>query len=373
MKLLFALFKYFPWGGLQKDTLRFAEEAYHRGHQAVILTTDWQGERPEGIEIRLCQCPGWSNHARMKRFAAEFRRVLATGEFDSSLAMNRIPGADFYFVADSCMALWMPKKHSWLSLHLLPRYRTYLRQEAEICAPDSPTRLMNIAISQKEEYQRAYGLPDDRFVYLPPGMNPRCGYPSDAQEIRGRMRHELGILEDEKICLEVGTNLERKGVDRAMAAIAAMVSSGQNVRYLLVGGDRPERVQEMAAKYGITPQVIFLGPRSDIPELLLAADLMIHPAREEGTGTVLIEGIAAGLPVICTSVCGFANYVSAATDSVVPEPFDQKNLNRILENCLSRLPELSQRTLAYAATQDFTGRSRVAIEAMEQRAKARGN
>ena len=78
--------------------------------------------------------------------------------------MNRIPGADFYFVADSCMATWMPQKHSRLALRLLPRYRIYLEHEAAICTPGSPTTLLYIAPFQKRDYQTVYNLPDSRFT-----------------------------------------------------------------------------------------------------------------------------------------------------------------------------------------------------------------
>ena len=55
MKLLLALFKYFPSGGLQKDTLRIAEEAIRRGHDVTLLTTSWEGPPPpDGLEIAIC-------------------------------------------------------------------------------------------------------------------------------------------------------------------------------------------------------------------------------------------------------------------------------------------------------------------------------
>ena len=58
MKLLLALFKYFPSGGLQKDTLRFAEEAIRRGHDVTLLTTSWEGPPPpDGLEIAICRKP----------------------------------------------------------------------------------------------------------------------------------------------------------------------------------------------------------------------------------------------------------------------------------------------------------------------------
>jgi UDP-glucose:(heptosyl)LPS alpha-1,3-glucosyltransferase len=374
VKFLFALFKYFPFGGLQKDTLRFAEEALSRGHQPVILTTAWDGPLPDGVEVLFTRARGWSNHAKMENFARDFQQAIRYGDYDASLAMNRIPGADFYFVADSCMTLWMHKKHSALLLAIHPRYRTFLRHEAQLCAPESHTRLLCIAPIQKQEYKQAYNLPDDRLLYLPPGMDPRCRRPADAEDIRRAKRAELGLREDDIAVIQVGTGLWRKGVDRTLQAIAAARAQGHKVRLLLAGGEKPAAVGKLAEHSGLTAEAFsFLGPRHDVPALLLASDLMVHPAREEGTGTVLIEALAAGLPVICTDACGFAPFVAQATGTTVPEPFSQERLNLLLLQSLARLPQLDAVTREFAATQDFCSRSAVAVDFLEQAGKARQN
>ena len=367
MKLVIALYKYFSWGGLQKDTLRFAQEAARRGYQVTILVTEWLGDQPsERIHVEVVPIRAGTNHGAMDKFARLFQEYCYRHSFDVSLAMNRIPGADFYFVADSCMANWMPKKHSSLALRLLPRYRTYLRHERSICAPLGPTRLLYIAPPQKADFMAAYGLPEERFVYLPPGMDPRCRRPADADQVRGRKRGELGLAEDALVLIEVGTNLWRKGVDRVMAAITALPAELRSrVRFVLAGADDPERVRNMAQAQGVEDAVVFLGPRQDVPELLLAADVMVHPAREEGTGTVLIEGLAAGLPVMCTAACGFSSFVHDATATVVPEPFAQPFLNSLLRDALAQLPSLAARTIAFASTQNFCGRDQVVVAAME--------
>ena len=372
MKLLLALFKYFPSGGLQKDTLRFAEEAIRRGHDVSLLTTSWDGPPPPPqLEIIRCSVHGLNNHSRMDDFAHKFLEIKNQRDFDITLAMNRIPGADFYFIADSCMATWMPQKHSQLALRILPRYRIYLEHEAAICAAGSPTILFNIASFQKRDYQKVYGLPDSRFIYLPPAMDDRCRRPSNAAEIRSRMRRELGLQDDETAVIQIGTNLWRKGVDRVCETIRALLEQKRNVRFILIGGDKAEDVQKLVSKYGIDKHFTFLGTRSDVPDLLQAADIMVHPAREEGAGNVLIEAIAAGLPVVCTDVCGFSHFVHDAGCPTLPEPFSQDTMNKSVTDAIDRLPQLAEKTIAYAQTQKFSGRAEVALDAMEQFAKKR--
>ncbi|MDY0040739.1 MAG: glycosyltransferase family 4 protein, partial [Desulforhabdus sp.] len=367
MKILIALFKYFPWGGLQKDTLRFAQEAVRRGHQATILTTDWIGSRPdEDISIEIMPVRALANHRAVDKFARCFLDYRCHHSYDISLAMSRIPGADFYFVADSCMASWMPKKHSHFILKTMPRFRTYLAHERAICSPLSPTRLLYIASPQKDDFLSAYQLPEERFIYLPPGMDPRCQRPDNAEHLRQQKRIELRLANDAIMLIQIGTNIWRKGFDRVLVAIAALPENLRNrVRFFLAGNDKPEKVRKVAQAHGVADSVTFLGPRDDVHELLLAADIMVHPAREEGAGNVLIEGLVAGLPVICSAACGFGSFVNEATQTVVPEPFAQQNLNSMLEQSLAQLPKLAARTIAYAKPRDFCARDRVVVDAIE--------
>ena len=62
--------------------------------------------------------------------------------------------------------------------------------------------------------------------------------------------------------------------------------------------------KRLAKKLDLTHQVQFLGGRDDIPRFLFAADLLVHPAYNENTGTVLLEALVAGLPVVTTPTCG---------------------------------------------------------------------
>jgi UDP-glucose:(heptosyl)LPS alpha-1,3-glucosyltransferase len=367
MKILFALYKYFPWGGLQKDTLRFAMEAVRRGHQVTIFTTEWTGDRPDcSLHVEIVPIRAMTNHRAMDKFAKAFLEYRYQHSFDVTLAMNRIPGADFYFAADSCMASWMPTKHSAFFLKTIPRYRTYLRHEREIADPLANTRIMYIAPPQKQEFMQAYRLPEERFIYLPPGMDPRCRRPENADELRRNKRMEFGLADDDIMLIEVGTNLWRKGVDRVLHAVAELPESiRRRCRFFLAGNDSAEKLQKLALSCKAADRVTFLGPRDDVPELLLAADVMVHPAREEGTGTVLIEGLAAGLPVICSAACGFSSFVQEATQTAIPEPFAQEKLNKMLVEVIEKLPGLAARTITFAQNQDFCGRNQVAIDAME--------
>ena len=370
MNLLLALYRYFSGGGLQNDTLRFAQEAARRGHHVTILCTSWEGEPPQDIEVVIRPVHAWTNHGAMKHFARTVTDYRLTHPIDVSLAMNRIPGCDAYFVADSCLASTMPERHHPLILSCLPRYCAFLRQEALVCSPHAHTQLLYIAQPQLQDYSRIYHLPPERLVYLPPGMDGRCRLHEDSS-IRQTLRTRLGLPHDTTALVLVGTNLQRKGADRALQALVSLPAD-LKAHFFLIGMDAPGKVAKLAAMTGVdSARFTFLGARHDVPDLLQAMDLMVHPAREEGTGTVLVEAIASGLPVICSGACGFASFVQEATDTVLQEPFRQQELNDLLASSIRRLAELKRLTRQYAATQDFTARSRVAVDRLETLAKAR--
>ncbi|MCF3802709.1 glycosyltransferase, partial [Salmonella enterica subsp. enterica serovar Weltevreden] len=72
-------------------------------------------------------------------------------------------------------------------------------------------------------------------------------------------------------------------------------------------------------------------------ELMAAADLLLHPSYQEASGIVLLEAITSGLPVLTTSVCGYAHYfVDANCGEAMPEPFRQDALNEGLLSARSQ-------------------------------------
>jgi len=342
-----------------------AEAALARGHAVTVFTTQWDGDRPAGLEVRFINVNAWTNHGAMRQFAEFF--TAAAKDFTVTFAFNRFPGTDFYFAADNCLAVEMPKMHNSVTLSLLPRYWSFLSQERAVFTPMAATKIFYIAPRQKKDFMEQYHTQPERFIYLPPGIDVAFKRPADAESIRRRKRAELGINDGQYMLLLVGSDFLRKGGDLAIRALNALPEDLRAHTILFLAGKTDFRFcQQIADSLNILDQVIFLGGRTDVPELLLAADLLIHPARNEAAGTVLVESIAAGLPVLCTEECGFSNFVADTSGLVLPENGSQEELNQLLVTALTGLPEYRARTEKYALTADFYRRAEVAIEAIEQ-------
>jgi glycosyltransferase involved in cell wall biosynthesis len=102
-------------------------------------------------------------------------------------------------------------------------------------------------------------------------------------------------------------------------------------------GEGPERaaLEALARELGVDRSVHFLGRRGDIPALLRAADLFVHPSLQEGYSNAVLEAMAAGLPVIATRVGGNVEAVTDRLTGLLVPPADSGALASAMRQLLS--------------------------------------
>lgn len=340
MKLAFVLFKYFPYGGLERDFLRIAKECQKRGHEIHAYTFIWEGDIPEGFHLNHVPVKGMSNHQRINDFSKKLTRLLLQQpeqeHFDLVIGFNKMKDLDLYYAADPCYEAKVREQHGML-YKMGKRYKVYHAMEEAVFAPDKKVELLFISDIQMENFKKIYHTPAERFHLLPPGVDRSRIRPDNADEIRARVRKQLDLKDDEKLLLMIGTGYKRKGVDRSMEALASLPEPLRSKTFLMVAGeDKLKKYQALAKQLGIEKQVHLPGARDDVPELLLASDFFLHPARHENTGTVLLEAVAAGTPQLISGVCGYAFHIQKAdAGKVLSEPFQQTEFNQTLHDMLT--------------------------------------
>ena len=372
MKFAFTLFRYFPYGGLQRDFASFLKEGLRRGHSITVLYDRWEGDFIPGAEYEQLKCRGMSNWGRAREFEALAGDYFKTHSFDKVIGFNRMAGLDYYYAADIPFAGHARKRAPLIRL-FLPRYRVFERMECAVFGTSGRTVILYLTERQKAEYQQFYGTGEARFRYLPPEVSPDflLRDAAEAEALRRRLRAEFGIPEKAFFLIQVCSSFRTKGVDRVLEALAKL-SSGlrSNVFYLVAGKDDPGEYLKQAERLGLSGQVIFTGPRHDVPELLTAADLMVHPARNEAAGAVLAEAAVCGLPAICSEACGYAPLVKDAGGVVLEEPFAVSALVDALELSL-RLPDALDRmrkdAREYAGRIDFRHRTECFWDFIEEK------
>jgi glycosyltransferase involved in cell wall biosynthesis len=110
------------------------------------------------------------------------------------------------------------------------------------------------------------------------------------------------------------------------------------------------------ADLGLQGNFVFLGRRSDIPDLLASCDIAVLPSRAEGLPNAVLEYMAAGLPTIASRVGGNPELVQEGVTGVLVPPQDSSALSDALLRLL-RDPDLARQMAANGrrlATQDFS-------------------
>lgn len=368
MKLCFLIYNYFPYGGQQRDFMRIAQTCLSRGHEIKVFTLRWQGDIPEGMDVKLVPVKSSSRLKLYQRFSEWLAQALPAETPDLVIGFNKMPHLDVYFAADSCFAEKAETQRGAYYKYT-PRFRHFMAYEEAVFGPGSQTQALVLSPLQSDAYSRYYPQCDERLHLLPPGLAEDRKVESRDLEERKSLRQELGIEGDEKLILQVGSGFKIKGVDRALRAIAALPDNWRNkVRYVLVGQGKPSRFLRLARKLGLGEQVTVLPGRDDIPRFFAGADLLLHPAYQESAGYVLLEAVIAGLPVLTTSSCGYAFHIEQArAGEVCAEPFQQSELENRLLSMLENLDQAdwSQNGLAYGNNPELYTLSDVAADKIE--------
>lgn len=171
-----------------------------------------------------------------------------------------------------------------------------------------------------------WGVPRQRIHVVPNGIDvERFRFDPRA---RIAARRHLGLPEDAFVVGGVGRLAPGKRFDVLLHALAALP---QDVRVLLVGGGPDEAgLRATAARLGLTDRVFFAGERShlaeegtDLPALLAAMDVLASPSPEEAFGLAVVEGLAAGLPVLyvrCPAVEDLPPEADTGAERVTGDP-----------------------------------------------------
>jgi glycosyltransferase involved in cell wall biosynthesis len=186
----------------------------------------------------------------------------------------------------------------------------------------------NSARTKRDLIERL-AIPEQRIHCVYYGTEPYIFYPATAQE-RAELRCQLGWSLDKPIVLFIGAlGDRRKGFDTLFFAWQRLCADSNWDADLVVIGAGAELPlwQRRAAEAGISSRIHFLGFRSDVPDLLRAADCLVAPTRYEAYGLGVHEALCCGLPALVSATAGVAErYPPDLSDLLLPNPEDAADL-----------------------------------------------
>lgn len=204
-----------------------------------------------------------------------------------------------------------------------------------------------LAVSQAtRDFHIAQGLDEERVEVCYNGVDVELFQPRPRT---GHLHDHLGIEPNAPLIAAIGQIGLRKGFDVFVAAATELANrwKGDTPRpHFLIVGERHSQKEESvqfeqqlraaAERPPLSGHLHFLGWRSDLPELLSELSALVHPARQEPLGRVLLEAAACGVPVIATNVGGTAEIFPRESQAarLVP-PDDTVALTAAIEEVLT--------------------------------------
>jgi glycosyltransferase involved in cell wall biosynthesis len=332
-------------GGTERLILETVRRLRH-AHRMTVCCLDrvglWGEDlQREGVDVHtLSRQPGFQPALALaiaKLIDATHARVLHCHHYTpfvyGCLARLLRPHVRIIFTEHGRLSDGPPSRKRWLANHVFSAFPD------RVCAVSSDLRAHMIA----------EGFGPQQVQVVPNGIDP--GLPAGAQA-RQRARSALNLADDAFVAGTVGRLDQVKDIPTLIRGFAEFLASRPSARLVIVGEGplRPD-LESCAAAAGVAAAVRFAGHRQDVRELFPAFDVYVSSSTFEGVSLTILEGMAAGRPVIATRVGGTPEVVD---DGVTGWLIPSQDVNALAE----RLRFVAAHPDAAAAA-GLAGRARV--------------
>ncbi|MEA2462402.1 MAG: hypothetical protein QOJ98_149 [Acidobacteriota bacterium] len=313
-------------------------------------------------ELRRLGVPLFEIGARNLRDRAAFKRLV---QFVRSEEIDVVHAHLTYSAVWSALLSRSTGVPSFASLHVAPAATREFRKTLRFrVATDLRDRLMRfvlnrwsngvIAVSEalRQTYLEGGGLRPEKVQVVHNGIE-LARFQRDRAETIARLEREFDIPPGAPILVTVSVLRPAKGIEVLLDTVRRVPEA-----YFLIvgGGPKEEEFRELAAKSGVGERVRWAGFRTDVDTLLAGCDLFVHPSLADAFPTVLLEAMAAGLPVIASRVGGIPEIVTPGVTGELVPPGDPdalaSALNTLLadRDAMARMSEAAQQR----AQRDFS-------------------
>jgi glycosyltransferase involved in cell wall biosynthesis len=286
-----------------------------------------------------------------------FRTLQLLRRLKPEVVLINLPWADYGL--GSILACALLKIPTLVVFHLIPyplRLGTF-KQRLYRWAHGRKQAWIGVSAGNARCISQSFRIPEEKTGWIYNGATIRPETPTDAKAHCLRIRQALGLPSDSTIILTVARLSGQKGHDFLIPAIPHLIKAFPGLKFVWVGeGEKKEELGELLRAYGIADQVLLLGHRSDIPDLLQAADLFVLPTYYEGQPFALLEAMAYGLPLITTNTDGIPEVIQHKVHGLLTRKGDSADLLESIRWALQHPEEMQQMAgEARRRVKDFSG------------------
>jgi glycosyltransferase involved in cell wall biosynthesis len=185
-------------------------------------------------------------------------------------------------------------------------------------------RDMNLAVSEavRQDVLRTLQLPEEKVRVLHNGVDLEEFRPVEPTQ-RIQLREELGLPRNATVVMMAARFVTQKNHAWVVANIQPVMDEHPDLVVAFAGtGPEEARVRHQAAASRHAKRFVFLGQRTDIANVLAAADISILPSSREGFSNAILESLACGLPVIASRVGGNAEVLVSGENGFLLDMHD---------------------------------------------------
>ncbi len=185
-------------------------------------------------------------------------------------------------------------------------------------------RMITISEYSKKDIIRHVGYPENKISIVYPAVDHDIYYVKRDREIIKK----LGILDNSKVVLYVGSEQPRKNIPFLLEAVNQLKKKIPEIKLLKIGTSQVpgarEKLLELVEILGLQEEVIFVGyvSENDITKYYNAADLFVYPSLYEGFGMPPLEAMACGTPVVTSNVTSLPEVVADSAITIDPQDID---------------------------------------------------
>ena len=373
MKLCIVTHKVAIGDGQARVNYEVAWEAIRRGHHVTLLASsvdlalqqhsqvNWISIPVKGYPLQLVREIAFSTQSAwwLNKHQKEFDLIKLNGAITSARGdVNAV-----HFVHSS----WLRSPFNLWAQNLSLRgtynwFYTALNADWEKKAFSQAKAI--VAVSKRVERELVeIGVPPERIRVILNGVDLQEFSPGEAK------RQTWGLPEGVTLGLFAGNaQTPRKNLDTVLRALAQV----PDLQVVVAGTTTGTTYPQLVASLDLSKRVHFLEHRSDVPELMKAVDLLVFPSRYEPFGLVVIEAMAAGLPVITAATTGAAEIITPECGIVLSEPDDIQALAGALSLLTSdreQRHQMGQAARTIAQQYSWTSMAQTYVDLFEELSK----
>jgi UDP-glucose:(heptosyl)LPS alpha-1,3-glucosyltransferase len=283
-------------------------------------------------------------------FALFVNRRIQKGSYDLIHSHDRIFRMDLFTLHGIPHETWVRRMRK-KPLSLFDRSMIWVEKRG-LTGPPTPT-VLPVSSLVKNELQMSYPIAESRIEVIHPGVSHKRFSQKDNPAFRKKIRERHGIAKEDLVILFVGMNFEIKRLGLLIEGLSQLsrANGGKPGLKLLVVGKGKEAVyRAMAREGGVEDALVFAGVTREVEKYYAASDVFAMPSVYDTFGMVVLEAMAAGLPVIITRTVGARDLVEDGVEGfVLGEPptaaelagkirflFDRENRLKMGQHALER-------------------------------------